>query len=302
MARHPHNMCKQLIGTQHQLAPSHEPIIQMDEAHILILVIGALIVFTSIAAVWAKLWQDTSPASYRHGPEEHVAQPVVFMGYAESARATWNWLNEHGFPATPLGREVVEKVSRLFGVDAPPLPTNVQFGPRDPFGTIPHPHSDDTMRSPDLNYVVGGFSKTASPLPFLLLRDPLYAPSYLSKPQGIVTISSPELTNVMIQTLSLVVCVTVLAAFTLLHLFLARDTDPPSRRLPNTRHTSGGVELVREQARAPLHQGPERGYNRLWNIMLDRIEPRFAAGPMPVERRILGPQDPTSAVPAPAGR
>ncbi|KIO18233.1 hypothetical protein M407DRAFT_246526, partial [Tulasnella calospora MUT 4182] len=67
------------------------------------------------------------------------------MGYSESVRATWTWLNDHGFPASPLGRTVVERVLHWFGGDTSPLAANVQLGPQDPFRTIPRPHSDDTM-------------------------------------------------------------------------------------------------------------------------------------------------------------
>ncbi|KAG8963045.1 hypothetical protein FRC00_007918 [Tulasnella sp. 408] len=100
----------------------------MDEAHVLILVIGSLLVLIFIAAVWAKLLRDTDPASGRHTLPEHVVQPVIFLGYGESARATWAWLNDHGFPASPLGQTVAERVLRWFGDDAPPLATMPNLG------------------------------------------------------------------------------------------------------------------------------------------------------------------------------
>ncbi|KAG9043628.1 hypothetical protein FS837_009316 [Tulasnella sp. UAMH 9824] len=112
-----------------------------------------------------------------------------------------------------------------------------------------------------------------------------------------------SLTIIMTQTLVLGLCATILAALTLLLLFLSRDTVPDPRDLRTTRHAYGGVEVVRygerfpalqEEARGLLDQEPVRGYRRLWNIMLQIDKPT------PADGRILGPQDPTSVVPAPA--
>ncbi|KAG9042509.1 hypothetical protein FS837_010761 [Tulasnella sp. UAMH 9824] len=114
----------------------------------------------------------------------------------------------------------------------------------------------------------------------------------------------------MTQIVTLVVGVTMTSTLALLLSFLNRDTAPHPPGLRITRHASGGVEPVRygehiralqeEEEAGLLAQEPLRGYRRLWNIMLDHIVSRIADRPTPAGGRVLGPQDPTSAVPAPA--
>ncbi|KIO25677.1 hypothetical protein M407DRAFT_8249 [Tulasnella calospora MUT 4182] len=110
----------------------------------------------------------------------------------------------------------------------------------------------------------------------------------------------------MIQTDTLVGCV-ALAAFAHILLFFVRDAarHPPGLRF--TTHAAGGVGRVRREERiralregvGPLDHEPIRGYNRPWNTILDWIVPSTTDGPTPIDKRILGPQDPTRAVPAP---
>ncbi|KAG8963243.1 hypothetical protein FRC00_007155 [Tulasnella sp. 408] len=112
----------------------------------------------------------------------------------------------------------------------------------------------------------------------------------------------------MTQIVTLVICPAIISALALLLWLLIRDTPthPPGLRI--TKHASSGVEPVRfgehirmqEEAAGLLAQEPIRGYRRLWNIMLDQIVSRIADRPTPARGRVLGPQDPTSAVPAPA--
>lgn len=112
----------------------------------------------------------------------------------------------------------------------------------------------------------------------------------------------------MTELVTLVVCIPMITSLALLLSSLARDTapHPPGRRI--IRHASSGVEPVhlgehirmQEEAADLLAQEPLRGYRRWWNIMLDQIVSPIADRPTPAGGRVLGPQDPTSAVPAPA--